>query len=1020
MKQWEGHRRNITKERPMISKPATTKTRVTRSIPSETATSAQPTFNLRTASGRPLSANIPVAPSPEGAGHLPLPVVLCSPPHLVRRDAHHSKAQPLLPSVTAVSKASLTSADSLTVEPSEGAYSVPADDTFREQVANLLGRGSETGNVLGGLAAASDAFYDFDEYIFLRNTDDPYVDPRTFGSTQVIPADPKMDRFLAAARQAISGFINYAVINASMPYNQIDQGRLRALEQTLYGWWASVCSVRAFNSLAQYSRTAMAAKRFGRLTRLTPENYYGYCLNMRLSDLAKSEAVAFIDGGYRSTEMGKLVTAAFWEMILAAVFEVHFSDIPRVDQDEQTDEYAFDPFPSDEILFGLQVIHRQSWNLLGYGRGELVKSIPLGPRENQKISVKITSRTKLGRTSEEASSLETSSESSTSTKDTAEVVAEASEKLNKHAEAEVSGGYGPFVQAKVSGGISQDLASSSRQTKNRLNEVMQKTAGRMKRDTKVTVSTEREDTYEVSRASELVNPNDEVAVTYMYHRLQQRYWVSTSIAEVHSVVFVPEEVPDPVNITEDWVARHADAISGALLDLGLSGILNSIRKEPSIPPFSTSNAFQHAAESAIGATDNYRSYTGQGTMPDFLASGQQFHERDLERRNTYNMDVARRSHQSAALIAHIKRNILHYMRAIWGSEDYDQRMQRYNRLRVPTRWYFVPRAPLPSGSPPATPFQVDGFFTPDDSSAKRLTDVIDPIGPIGYLFNCAIYRLRDDNRLANTHQALAYLRSNYVRFDVQCTPSNGAGVSARQCVAYAPRSFSSDFTLTYRTQRLKWLLPIPGRAEGDWIEVRKLDDGSLDILGIRIWLDGIPVNRAELTISVRVTSELEDPQVRFVQMQYPLPVVADEPRFFTETVLSQIADIVPAVASAISDKRKWTQLNEDQKATVRAYYHEWIVLRESGRLVPLETSNVVLDLEIGPSPILEPFKKLHRYIDVLKEYEVMRRNNLENERRMALLQAGRLGDPDVEHVTVISTDPSLAHLVSTTDGNPEG
>jgi hypothetical protein len=121
----------------------------------------------------------------------------------------------------------------------------------------------------------------------------------------------------------------------------------------------------------------------------------------------------------------------------------------------------------------------------------------------------------------------------------------------------------------------------------------------------------------------------------------------------------------------------------------------------------------------------------------------------------------------------------------------------------------------------------------------------------------------------------------------------------------------------------------------------------------------------------------------------------------------------------ISDKRNWTELNEEQKAIVRAHYHEWIVLSESGRLVPLETSNVVLDLEIGPSPILEPFKKLHRYIDVWKEYEIMRKNSLENQRRIALMQAGRFGDPEVERVSLISTDPSLAHLVSATDENPE-
>ncbi|HRB16651.1 MAG TPA: hypothetical protein PK224_12730 [Nitrospira sp.] len=967
-------------------------------------------------SHRSLSASVPTDVLASTAPRVPLPSVLCCPAHLVRRDefpvVHESPRQ--------ISQRSIrvTTSSVTTGEATAPIGEIPSAEVFQQRVQDLLDDGHGTTHTPGGDIAASDAFYDFDEYLFLRNTDDPYVDPRVAGSTQVIPADPRMSRFTAAARQGIEFFVDFAVINSSVPYNQISQASIAALEQLLFSWWSSVCKVRAYNELMQYSPTAIRTKLFQQQTNLTPEQYYGSALYARLADLKLAEGKGYFDGNGDSSRLGDLVSADFWERLLTLVFKEHFAGIPTTDSGERGAEYSFDPYPANEVLFGLQVIHRQSWRSLGNGRGELVKSIPLGPRETQKVSVKVTTRTKLTRGSEEASSFETSSESSTSTKDTAEVVSEASEKMNKHAEAEVSGGYGPFVQAKVSGGISQDLASSSRQTKNRLNEVMQKTAGRMKRDTKVTVSTESEESYEVSRSSELVNPNDEVAVTYLYHRLQQRYWVSTRIAEVHSVVFVPERLPEPTEIDENWIARHADTIAGALLDQGFAGILNTIRKEPSTLTSTFSTAFQRAADTAISATGNFRNYTGQGTMPDFLASGQRFHERDMERRNAFNMDRARRQHQANALIAHICRHILHYMRAIWRAEDYDQRMQRYSRLRVPTRWYFIPRTPQSAGAPSATPLQVDGFYVADDSSARPLTEVIDPIGPIGYLFNCAIYRLRDDDRLANTHQALAYLRSHYVRFSVQCTPSVGAGVTVRQAVARAPQSFSSDYVLTYRQQRVKWLLPIPNRSEGDWFEASKLEDGSIEILGIRIWIDGTPADRAELKIAVRVTSELEDPQVRHTMLQYPLPLHSNEPGFFTASILATMADLLPPVATALAGTHDWAQLTEAQRTVVRAYYHEWIVLRDSGRLVPIETSNVLLDLEVGPSPILEPFKRLHRYIDVMREYEIMRKNHLENGRREALLQAGRLGDPEIERVSVVSSDPSLAKLVTVTDDTP--
>ncbi len=499
----------------------------------------------------------------------------------------------------------------------------------------------------------------------------------------------------------------------------------------------------------------------------------------------------------------------------------------------------------------------------------------------------------------------------------------------------------------------------------------------------------------------------------MYHRLQQRYWVSTRIAEVHSVVFVPERVPAPAEITEAWIARNGDAIARVLLDPALAGVLNVIRKEPSSGMLASQpDTFTRAANAAIDAASNFRSYTGQGTMPDFLASGVAYAERDQERRNANAADAARRTHQSDALLRHIRRNILHYMRAIWRSEDFDQRMQRYSRLRVPVEWTFVPIAP-PAAATSPTPLEVDGFFVPAyPGDVRRLTDVIDPIGPIGYLFNCAIYRLRDDNRVANAHQALAWLRAAYARFDVTAVPSANAGVRVRQAVAVAPRTFDGQFEL--RHSGSNW----QAQVGATWVNLPVRSDGSIEHAGIRVWLDGTPSATATLTVALRVTADVEDPQVRFARVNYPLPSTADEQRTFTDDVLRRMGQALPAVRRALNPATSWSALSTTQKQLVRDNWHVWIVLRDSGRLVPIETSNVVLDLEASSSPILEPFKRLHRYIDVMREYETVRRMSLENERRRLLMDQGRLGDPEIERVTLVSSDATLAGLVDTDEDTP--
>ncbi|WP_129803481.1 hypothetical protein [Streptomyces sp. F001] len=895
------------------------------------------------------------------------------------------------------------------------AADTPADDALDAQLALLLGEDASGGTVLAGIDAASDATYDFDEYVFLRNAEDPYVDPRRTNSTEHLPADPRMAAFTGAVRVWIGHFAGDAWTRARANGGSVDQVYVGSLADSLMSWWSAVCAVRAFNRVSVYSPTDIAAQKFEDFQGLSPNLYYAYSVYGILRGRALDDATAFLTNRGDPAAINGILKAGFWEQLHDDVFDRYFVQTGiRVGGDAE--EYAFDPFPTDEVLTGLQVVHRQSWKLLAYGRGELLKSIPLAPRESQKVSVKVTTRTKIARSSEESSSFETSTESSSTTKDTAEVVAEASEKLNMHAEAEVSGGYGPFVQAKVSGGIASDQASSSRNTKSRLNEVMSKTAGRMKRDTKVTVSTESENTYEVSRSSELTNPNDELAVTYLYHRLQQRYWVSTRIAEVHSVVFVPEPVPQAHEIDELWIARHGDVLVSALLDPGLAGVLSAIRKEPSVLPTATDERFGLAAQASIGATENYRAYTGQGTMPDFLGPGQQFLERDVERRTAHAADKARRDHQSSSLIAHVRRNILHYMRAIWRAEDFDQRMQRYRRRRVPTRWVFVPNDVPRTGRQP-TPAEVEGVFVPVQGSERPLDQVIDPIGPIGYLFNCAIYRLRDDFRVANMHQALAWLRAAYTRFTVTCTPSKTTQTTARQVVAVAPRTFLDEFTITYRVSRGKWLMPIAGRQEIDWAEIPVTSDGMLEVAGVRIWLDGEPADYDELAIRVAATSELEDPHVRFTRATMPLPPIAQEAQFFPPHTLKQMAALLPEVATALDGATDWAELTAEQRDVVRAAYHEWIVLRDSGRLVTLETANVVLDLAAGNAPLLEPFKRLHRYIDVVRERENARRIRLENDRRQALLAAGRLGDPDIDRVSLVSADPAFADLVDT-GGDP--
>jgi hypothetical protein len=503
-------------------------------------------------------------------------------------------------------------------------FPVVDPEWFLEFAEAMLEAQSQNGSGAPTGMAPTAASYDFDEYVLLRSPDDPYATAP--GDT--IAADPRFDRFCKGAYTGIKMFTAQpAFVWPPSPPKKKPSPAVTAM--MLYHWWRIVCSVRAFNRFSTYSQQPLPTAHGPQ----TLEYWYGWSLARFLDDRYYIQRDAYYDSA-DPTKLGPLLTVACWEEVIDGVFDQFFGKIKRVVPTAPKDDYAFEPYSTNEILFGLRVVHRQDWRRLGYARGELVRSIPLGPRETQRVSVEIVTRRKTVRTSEQSTSFETTSESTNTSRDTTEVVDEATTKLGRKADASLGGGYPGVFNAELSAGTSEDLGSSSKQTKTALNELMEKTASRMRRDTKVTVSVESESTFKDTRSSEITNPNDELGITYLYYRLQLRYWVTTEIADLESVVFVPQQLPSWQAVDEGWVRDHADAIARTLLDRSFAAVLTAIRQEPKTLEYEPTPIFNQAATEAINAIPDYKSFSGGGDMPDLLASGQEFYARDYEKRAT--------------------------------------------------------------------------------------------------------------------------------------------------------------------------------------------------------------------------------------------------------------------------------------------------------------------------------------------------------------------------------------------------
>jgi len=225
---------------------------------------------------------------------------------------------------------------------------------------------------------------------------------------------------------------------------------------------------------------------------------------------------------------------------------------------------------------------------------------------------------------------------------------------------------------------------------------LQKTAGKLRTETKVVVSTESESTSEVTTASEIQNPNDEIALTYVYSKLQRQYEVFASLAEVANIVMVAEPVPLPEQVTLAWIKRHDWMIAQALLDDSYRDTLSGLSQdvEPS-DAGSLSADMKSAMDTSLGHLGALALNTGIAINQVDVA---QEAERGYQEAVKSQAEAARQRNQiqrnRQRLIQHVCDNILHYCRAIWSHEDPDQRLLRYRRagIVVPTRFRFVGNA----------------------------------------------------------------------------------------------------------------------------------------------------------------------------------------------------------------------------------------------------------------------------------------------------------------------------------------
>ncbi len=230
-----------------------------------------------------------------------------------------------------------------------------------------------------------------------------------------------------------------------------------------------------------------------------------------------------------------------------------------------SERYAFDVFARDSINFGILVTYRQTWSPPKYQVGDLVSTIPLAPKEVRRYTTRsVTKKTRAVKELED--NLQTrKTESSDTTRADGEIVKKAQEKTHFNIGAEETfGGDGFSIKATQSGG--GDSSKESANIKKEMRESVLKSAQEYRQQHRMEIDTSESAETEATTFHEIQNPNDELAVTYIFYELQRTYMISERIHQLTPVILVANDVPAPHEIDDAWLIEHDWILRRAILD----------------------------------------------------------------------------------------------------------------------------------------------------------------------------------------------------------------------------------------------------------------------------------------------------------------------------------------------------------------------------------------------------------------------------------------------------------------------
>jgi hypothetical protein len=632
-------------------------------------------------------------------------------------------------------------------------------------------------------------------------------------------------------------------------------------------------------------------------------------------------------------------------------------------------KYAFDVFVPDSVNFGILITYRQRWVPQNYQVGDLVSTIPLAPKELWRYTTKkIVKKTRATKEIDDSLQIRKSESVDTSRVD-AEIVEKTLNKNSFNITAKESIGGGDTIPYTVESTQTANTESSkeSQKTKKDFRESVLKSAQEYKQEHRLEIDTSQSTETEDTTFHEIQNPNDELAVTYLFYELQRTYEISEKLHKLTPVIFVANDVPAPHEINDAWLLQHDWILRHAILD-------DSFRP-----------ALEYLTKSLVGAELNIRILEDNALLQKGLVD-----------------KLSQQMQSEDQVLAHAQEDIRKAVQDYAGATTDQGIFTTIKSVFDPLGITGKPDTGNVTAAQSLLDYAKDTLDRAEKEKQRLDAQLATAVTALQSAVNSLSVAVKEHyNNLTELDRLRVHVKDNILYYmqaiwsheppdqrffrlynkDVpMITPeSTGVAIKVYEVLSALHNALdqSGQFqaavpmpNVTFSAQKLEQVADLDNMLgfKGNYMIFPMKQNNYLTLHMMQDYLD------------VGDEVKLRDP---------------DEFGNYTIDELQELAQCVYRRDRTVYDKHK----DEFRRMIIDRLSSS----RTESELVIVPTTSLYIEALVGTHPLLEDFKLIHRALDVKKVQAEVRHAELENTRLASRVMKGKDGDPDVEKKIVIET-----------------